>query len=187
VTEAVTQGRRAASPPRPAGPEVAAIYEQLVRLSRLMAAPQGRAANRAEPAPNPATYLVLRALDRLGPMRQGALADVLRSDASTVSRQVAALVDRDLIRRAPDDRDGRVCRLAITADGRAVLGDVQRRREARLAAIVGNWTTAEQAAFADLLHRLVGGIADAPTAHRCPGSPDDASSTTAPPTVRRPG
>jgi DNA-binding MarR family transcriptional regulator len=162
VTEAVTQGRRAASPPRPAGPEVAAVYDQLVRLSRLMAAPQGRAANGAQPAPSPATYLVLRELDRLGPMRQGALAEVLRSDASTVSRQVAALVERDLIRRAQDDRDGRVCRLEITTDGRAILGDVQRRREARLAMVVGDWTTAEQATFADLLHRLVEGIADAP-------------------------
>jgi DNA-binding MarR family transcriptional regulator len=170
VTEVVARGREAASVPRPAGApvsaSVAAICDELARLGRLMAVPQGRAASPARPTHTRAAYLVLREIDRLGPMRQGALAEALRSDASTVSRQVAVLVEQGLIRRAPDDRDGRVCLLQITADGRDVLEELQQRREAGLAAVVGDWTPAEQDTFADLLRRLVRGIADAPAGSR---------------------
>jgi DNA-binding MarR family transcriptional regulator len=168
VSETVARGREVASHP---GPAVAAICDELARLGRLMAS-QGRAAGPATTSQPRDTYLVLREVDRLGPVRQGTLAEALRSDASTVSRQVGVLVKQGLIRRAPDDRDGRVCLLEITANGSTLLDELQQRREARLAVVVGSWTPADQATFADLLSRLVRDISDAPAGSKqsSPGS-----------------
>ena len=174
MTVAVTQGPRPASSPSPAGPGVAAICDELARLRRLMAAPQVRSEDGAGSASSVVAHSVLRELARTGAVRQGALAEALHSDASTVSRQVAALVERDLVRRAPDARDGRACLLEITPGGTALLAELQRRREERLGTIVRDWTPAERSTFADLLHRLVDRIAAQPAGGRTLG--DDTTS-----------
>src|ERR1700742_2833233 len=52
------------------------------------------------------------------PQRPGALAELTHADPSTISRQVAELVQRGLVRREPDPSDGRASLLAITDAGR---------------------------------------------------------------------
>jgi MarR family len=86
-----------------------------------------------------------------GPLRPGALAEQSHTDPSTISRQVAELVRRELVRREPDPSDGRASLLAITDSGR-----------------VAGWTDAELDAFASLLSRFNGALG---AAYRPPTRP----------------
>jgi len=63
-----------------------------------------------------------------GPQRPGALAELSHADPSTISRQVAELVRRELVRREPDPSDGRASLLAITDAGREVCARVRTLR-----------------------------------------------------------
>ena len=79
-----------------------------------------------------AALVLLFPLARLGPLRQGALADLVHADPSTVSRHVAVLVEQGLVRRVADEADGRATRLVVTDAGRAALDALRAEREAYL-------------------------------------------------------
>ena len=70
-----------------------------------------------------AAHVLLFPLCRLGPLRQGALADLVHADPSTVSRHVAALVEQGLVRRVADESDGRASRLVVTDEGHTGVGE----------------------------------------------------------------
>lgn len=93
-----------------------------------------------------------------GPQRPGALAELCHADPSTISRQVAELVRRQLVRREPDPTDGRASLLAITDAGREVCDRVRTLRRELLAAAVAGWTDSELDTFADLLSRFNGAL-----------------------------
>ena len=93
-----------------------------------------------------------------GPQRPGALAELCHSDPSTISRQVAELVRRDLVRREPDPSDGRASLLAITDAGREVCERVRTLRRELFATALAGWTDAELDAFAGLLSRFNGAL-----------------------------
>ncbi|MDZ7884163.1 MAG: MarR family transcriptional regulator [Mycobacterium sp.] len=61
-------------------------------------------------------------------MRSSELATMVNSDPSTVSRQVAQLVERGHVERVPDERNGRAFVLAVTQSGREVAAAIQQRR-----------------------------------------------------------
>ena len=92
------------------------------------------------------------------PQRPGALAELSHADPSTISRQVAELVRRELVRREPDPSDGRASLLAITDAGREVCARVRMFRRELLAAAVAAWTDSELDTFADLLSRFNGAL-----------------------------
>ncbi len=58
------------------------------------------------------------------------LADIERVSAPSMTRTVAALVDRGLVARADDPHDGRSVILSLTAGGRTALRASRQRREA---------------------------------------------------------
>jgi DNA-binding MarR family transcriptional regulator len=93
-----------------------------------------------------------------GPLRPGALAEASFADPSTISRQVAELVKRGLVRREPDPSDGRASLLAITDAGREMCERLRRLRRDLLATAVDDWTDEELAALASLLNRFNGGL-----------------------------
>ena len=66
-------------------------------------------------------YSVLAALSIRGRLSMGELAAEERVRPPTVTRVVNALVDRDLVRRAPAPHDGRQSLVELTAAGRALL------------------------------------------------------------------
>ena len=92
------------------------------------------------------------------PQRPGTLAELCHADPSTVSRQVAELVRRELVRREPDPSDGRASLLAITDAGREVCERVRTLRRELLAAAVAAWTDSELDTFAGLLSRFNGAL-----------------------------
>ena len=66
-------------------------------------------------------YALLASLREDGPQRLSTLAEVVRLDRSTVSRQLATLEQRGLVERRPDGHDRRSHLLALTEDGQQVL------------------------------------------------------------------
>src|SRR4051794_22258272 len=90
---------------------VETLSEQLPRFLRLISAAKTHLASDVR---DRAALVLLYPLVRLGPLRQGALAEHVRADPSTISRHVAVLVDEGLVRRVPDESDGRATRLVVT-------------------------------------------------------------------------
>jgi DNA-binding MarR family transcriptional regulator len=60
---------------------------------------------------------VLRTLRELGPLSMGGLAAEMRLSISTMTRVVAQLDRKSLVRRTPDVQDARICRVALSARG----------------------------------------------------------------------
>ena len=134
-----------------------ALGEQMPRFTRLI---HGiKAQHTAEGGRDRAALVLLFPLDRLGPLRQSALAEAVHADPSTVSRHVALLVERGLVRREADASDGRASRLVVTAAGRSELEHLRAEREAYLRQVTADWTPSDLATFTELFERLLDGIA----------------------------
>ena len=137
--------------------ELRLLSEQLPRFMRLVHALKNqpdRADNRDR-----AALVLLFPLARLGPLRQGALAELVHADPSTVSRHVAALVEQGLVQRVADESDGRASRLLVTEAGHAALETLRRERENHLGQVTADWDAADLAALTRLFGRLLDDIA----------------------------
>jgi len=97
---------------------------------------------------------ILWCLRESGPLRSNLLAETVFADPSTVSRQVATLVEQGLVSREPDPEDGRAALLAITDAGREVVADRLVKRDEYLTAMTAGWTAADRDLFAELFQRF---------------------------------
>ena len=162
------------NPGTPAAPEgrasaVRTLSEQLPRLIRLVHALKSQLAGTDR---DRAALVLLYPLVRLGPLRQGALADLVHADPSTVSRHVAALVEQGLVRRVADESDGRASRLVVTEEGHAALEALRHERESHLERVTAGWDEADLAALTTLFGRLLDDISAT-----LPGIPDAGAPT----------
>jgi DNA-binding MarR family transcriptional regulator len=107
-----------------------------------------------------AAYLLLNRLDREGPMGVKALAESMAIDSSTVTRQVAPLVDTGLVKRTSHPDDGRAVVLAVSPRGRARLEEVRDSRQRLMSQVTEGWTEEERELFTALLVRFNAGLAD---------------------------
>jgi DNA-binding MarR family transcriptional regulator len=101
-----------------------------------------------------AAYLLLNRLDHQGPMGVKALAEGMGIDSSTVTRQVAPLVDSGLVKRTSHPEDGRAVVLALSPRGRTRLEEVRSSRQQLMAVVTEGWTEEEREVFCDLLGRF---------------------------------
>ncbi|HXA30792.1 MAG TPA: MarR family transcriptional regulator [Acidimicrobiales bacterium] len=99
-------------------------------------------------------YVALRTLERLGPVRTNELADELHLDASTVTRQVTALVAGGFVARRPDPADGRSSTLVLTAEGRRIMRVVERDRRVVLHELFSDWAEGERRDLGRVLTKL---------------------------------
>ena len=136
---------------------VRALSEQMPRFMRVIHGLKNQHA--AEGGRDRAAHVLLFPLCRLGPLRQGSLADLVHADPSTVSRHVTVLVDQGLVQRVADESDGRASKLVVTDAGRAQLDKLRAEREAYLHQVTADWTAEELATFTGLFDRLLDGIA----------------------------
>ena len=137
------------------------LSDQLVQLIRVMHVLRAQSTSGSGPeARERAAHVLLFPLTRLGPLRQGALAELVHADPSTVSRHVTLLVDRGLVRRVADEQDGRASRLTVTPAGEAALEQLRDERNAHLAAATTGWAPEELAAFTAALQRFVQDLTD---------------------------
>ncbi|MET9224120.1 MarR family winged helix-turn-helix transcriptional regulator [Streptomyces sp. NPDC088197] len=107
-----------------------------------------------------AAYLLLNRLDREGPMGVKALAEAMGIDSSTVTRQVAPLVDTGLVKRTSHPEDGRAVVLALSPRGRSRLDAVRDSRRRLMAEVTDEWTPREREIFTELLARFNTSLAD---------------------------
>ncbi|MGW7138498.1 MarR family winged helix-turn-helix transcriptional regulator [Streptomyces xanthophaeus] len=101
-----------------------------------------------------AAYLLLNRLDLEGPMGVKALAGGMGIDSSTVTRQVAPLVDSGLVKRTSHPEDGRAVVLALSPRGLARLEEVRSSRRELMARVTEGWSPQERESFTGLLSRF---------------------------------
>ncbi|MFG2294954.1 MarR family winged helix-turn-helix transcriptional regulator [Streptomyces sp. NPDC048603] len=101
-----------------------------------------------------AAYLLLNRLDLEGPMGVKALACGMGIDSSTVTRQVAPLVETGLVKRTSHPEDGRAVVLALSPRGLTRLEEVRSSRRELMALVTDGWTEGERETFATLLTRF---------------------------------
>jgi DNA-binding MarR family transcriptional regulator len=99
-------------------------------------------------------YLLLHALHDGGPQHVRALADRMGLDASTVTRQVAALESAGHVERSRDPHDGRAVVVTATPSGREALAARRADRHDLYARVLGSWTPRDRERLAVLLARL---------------------------------
>jgi DNA-binding MarR family transcriptional regulator len=152
-------------PPAPAGTglrqppgghleAVASVTESFIDLQRTVRRSKARLLAAAGNDVESATHLLLHTVESEGPMRASALAASAHSDLSTVSRQVAALVDRGLLERRADQLDGRASLLAVTGAGRAAIAEHERGRRAFFDDVLAGWSAEELRQFARQMGRF---------------------------------
>ena len=123
----------------------------LLRRSRAISAWLAR---ELHPDLDGAAYGLLALLQDAGPFRASVLVARLGLDKSSVSRQVASLVDLGLVSRAPDPADGRAQVLSTSAEGAARLARIREARRARWEADLSGWPADDVATLGELLARL---------------------------------
>ncbi|MEV7197081.1 MarR family transcriptional regulator [Streptomyces sp. NPDC093510] len=101
-----------------------------------------------------AAYLLLNRLDKEGPMGVKALAASMGIDSSTVTRQVAPLVDTGLVKRTSHPEDGRAVVLQLSPRGQARLDEVRSSRRELMAELTQDWDPEERESFCALLTRF---------------------------------
>jgi DNA-binding MarR family transcriptional regulator len=125
----------------------------LLRRSRAISA---RLARELHPDLDGAAYGLLALLQDAGPLRASDLVARLGLDKSTVSRQVASLVDLGLVDRAADPVDGRAQVLTPSDEGAARLARIRSARRARWEADLADWPAEDVDRLGELLGRLNG-------------------------------
>lgn len=98
-------------------------------------------------------FTLLAALDIAGPLAIGALAETLAADRTTITRNLALVEKRNLVKIRADEGDARSRIAAITPDGSALLRKAMptwRKVQAELTDALGE-------PAADGLRRLAGG------------------------------
>lgn len=93
------------------------------------------------------------------PVRPSAAAAELDVVPQSISRAVAELAGRGLVRRVGDEADGRSYAVELTERGRAELDRFREELSERFARHLDGWTEEEVGTFAGQLSRLVSALA----------------------------
>lgn len=118
-----------------------------------------------------AAYLLLNRLDKEGPMGVKALAASMGIDSSTVTRQVAPLVDTGLVKRTSHPEDGRAVVLQLSPRGESRLNEVRSSRRDLMAELTGDWSPEERESFCTLLTRFNSALSARQTSQSTPDAP----------------
>jgi DNA-binding MarR family transcriptional regulator len=105
--------------------------------------------------PEPAAFAVLATLWHGAASRPSELASAVRLDLSTVSRHVQTLEDDGYLVKARDPRDGRSCRLKVTAAGRAAIHRARARRAELFRRATSHWPPQDLRTLVAMLNQLV--------------------------------
>lgn len=141
-----------------------AVVVDVVELSARLRLSTTRLARRlrreAEVDLSPTMLSAMTSIILHGPLTLGALAEFEGVAPPTITKVVTKLVDRGLVARTSDPSDGRVCHVACTPEGLALGEESRQRKNAWLAARLGEFDPAERerlAAAIDVLEALASG------------------------------
>ena len=124
----------------------------LVRLIKLMKSMRQHAP-RVHPAVDSTAYPILFTLAD-EPHRVSALAELVHSDVSTVSRQVSALVTHGLLDKVSDPADGRAQVVQLSPEGEALVERIRADRNEWFRTLLDDWTPDDARTFATHLERF---------------------------------
>lgn len=105
-------------------------------------------------------WRLIAVLGEDGPLTQQALCARTVMDKVTVSRTAAALTERGLISRTPNETDGRSHRLGLTPHGQALYAEVSPSALAYEAKLLETFSAFEQQTAHNLLRRLEAAAAE---------------------------
>ena len=123
----------------------ATLGDDLVRVVKLLHHVRQQAPRR-HPQVDPMAYPLLFNL-LAAPLRVSALAELVHSDVSTVSRQVSTLVDLGFVTRGPDPDDGRAQALSLTDEGSTLLSAIREDRDRWLQGLLADWSDDDVTSF----------------------------------------
>jgi DNA-binding MarR family transcriptional regulator len=103
---------------------------------------------------SPSQLSALASIDVHGAMTLGALAAHERVAPPSITKVVSKLEAAGLLVRTPDPDDGRVSRVALTADGDTLLRESRRRKDAWLAGRLAELSSDQRARLAAALDVL---------------------------------
>lgn len=106
------------------------------------------------------SYLLLRALDSIGPADISTLAAALGLDPSTVGRQVNAMCAAELVVRTPAEDDRRRMIVRATEKGLRQLALTRRRRRERTAELLKGWTEGERDTLGAMFRKYNSAVAE---------------------------
>ncbi len=128
----------------------ATVEYELMFLNRALEALQRKRTYPLERA----EFIILRTLAEGGAATVGGLARVLLLDDSTMTRQVAALAEKGLVRRTANPADRRAGLIGVTRKGAVLMEDMLVLRRERVGRYIADWEPAERKAFGRLLGRF---------------------------------
>ncbi|CAM3110930.1 MarR family transcriptional regulator [Paenibacillus lupini] len=97
------------------------------------------------------SYLILQHLEKAGAVAIKTISTILQLDISTVSRQIAALESKGLIRRLTDPNDARISLLELTEEAPSLLAEVRESREVFFKQLLSDWSEDEVRLLGNLL------------------------------------
>jgi DNA-binding MarR family transcriptional regulator len=103
-------------------------------------------------------FVLLNLIADRGPMRASELVDLMAVDQSTVSRQLAALVDAGLVSRAVDPTDRRAALVEVTPVGREAMSVARTRWRHTLADLAARWSPEQRMSLLGSLRDLGAGL-----------------------------
>jgi DNA-binding MarR family transcriptional regulator len=143
-----------ASAPQLSIDDAAAVAESCTRLMRSFGKIRARVLAMARHDVDWSANLLITKVALNGPIRSSALAELVKSDPSTVSRQVATLVKDGYVERHADPEDGRASLLQITPRGAEVCEEHKRLRNEHYQRMLANWSAAECRSLATMMSRF---------------------------------
>ena len=133
---------------------IAAVEEQFTILfNRVSAGMRDRAA-RVHPDLQPVGFKLLSTLVRTGPVHAGALAGMLSTDKSVVSRQVRILEELGFVERQTDPSDRRASFLVATPAAIEKVNEARAADQAQLYRNLRQWGATDVERLGELLARL---------------------------------
>jgi DNA-binding MarR family transcriptional regulator len=121
-----------------------ALRISVSRLARRLRA-QRTASGLPEAMLSETQLAALSALEKHLSMTPGELAEHEKVQPPSMTRVIAVLEERNLVRRSPHPTDRRQAVLTVTEEGRALVHRVRRRKDAWLARHLAELTVAERA------------------------------------------
>src|SRR5437870_2040930 len=131
-----------------AAPDIAArLRLSATRLARRLRQESGAGLS-------PSQQSALAVIDNHGPLTLGALAEHERVAPPSITKLVTKLECDGLVTRSPDPADRRICRVAVSTEGTALLDESRRRKTAWLTARISELDPERQRRLADALDVL---------------------------------
>jgi DNA-binding MarR family transcriptional regulator len=140
--------------PRPQRAVLADLESEMATLWQLSRARARELAQVVHPRLDPTAFPLIAVLGRSEAMRPSELVRTLHLDASTVSRQIAAVQRLGLVTRVPDPSDARARLVALTPEARERVAEVRRQQLVRWEASLEDWPAEDIAQLTRLLRRL---------------------------------